>query len=85
MTDKPASRDKIYHLVTETDFRSLTKDNTYLPALFEQGGFIHCTGEPATLLLNARDYDGGGKCWVRFEAADMLDIVPGSRVEILDG
>ena len=41
-----------------------------------------CTafGEPATLLLSARDYDGGTKCWVRFEAGGKLDIVPGSRV-----
>ena len=29
-----------------------------------------CTalGQPATLLLRARDYDGGTKCWVRFDA-----------------
>jgi len=41
-----------------------------------------CTafGEPATLLLSARDYDGGRKCWVRFDEGDKLDIVPGSQV-----
>jgi hydroxyacylglutathione hydrolase len=37
-------------------------------------------GEPARLLLEARDYDGGSKCWVRFEADGRLDLVPGSRV-----
>lgn len=37
-------------------------------------------GEPATLLLWARDYDGGGKCIVRF-ADGRHDVVPGSRVE----
>jgi glyoxylase-like metal-dependent hydrolase (beta-lactamase superfamily II) len=36
-------------------------------------------GEPATLILLARDYDGGNKAWVRWPGgAD--DIVPGSRV-----
>lgn len=37
-------------------------------------------GKPATLLLSARDYDGGQKCWVRFADGGRLDIVPGSRV-----
>jgi hydroxyacylglutathione hydrolase len=37
-------------------------------------------GEPATLVLLAKDYDGGAKAWVRWpEGAD--DIVPGSRVQ----
>lgn len=42
-----------------------------------------CTalGSPATLLLRARDYDGGTKCWVRFDEGNRLDVVPGSRVE----
>jgi glyoxylase-like metal-dependent hydrolase (beta-lactamase superfamily II) len=38
-------------------------------------------GEPATLILLARDYDGGHKAWVRWpDGSD--DIVPGSRVEL---
>jgi len=43
-----------------------------------------CTafGRPATLLLEARDYDGGTKCWVRFEEGGRLDVVPGSRVRV---
>jgi len=43
-----------------------------------------CTayGLPATLLLRARDYDGGGKCWVRFEDGGVLEIVPGSQVQV---
>jgi len=42
-----------------------------------------CTalGLPATLLLRARDYDGGTKCWVRFDEGNRLDVVPGSKVE----
>jgi hypothetical protein len=28
----------------------------YIPALFEQDGFIHCTAEPDTLLAVASDY-----------------------------
>jgi glyoxylase-like metal-dependent hydrolase (beta-lactamase superfamily II) len=45
-----------------------------------------CTafGRPATLLLRARDYDGGTKCQVRF-ADGRVDVVPGSRVMEGDG
>lgn len=45
-----------------------------------------CTafGLPASLLLRAKDYDGGSKCWVRFDEGNRLDIVPGSRVEIVE-
>jgi hydroxyacylglutathione hydrolase len=40
----------------------------------------HVAGVRATLIVWARDYDGGGKAWVRFR--DGLDaIVGGSRVE----
>jgi len=40
-----------------------------------------CTayGQPATLLLDAEDYDGGRKCQVRFDDG-TIDVVPGSRV-----
>ncbi len=43
-----------------------------------------CTafGRPATLLLDAPDYDGGRKCWVRFDEGNRLDIVPGSQVQV---
>lgn len=40
-------------------------------------------GQPAALLLRAEDYDGGSKCWVRFEERNKLDIVPGSQVQVL--
>jgi glyoxylase-like metal-dependent hydrolase (beta-lactamase superfamily II) len=45
-------------------------------------GTTPCTalGEPATLILQAPDYDGGTKAWVRW-ANGSDDIVPGSRVE----
>ena len=39
-------------------------------------------GRPATLLLRARDYDGGTKCWVRFDGGEEA-VVPGSRVNDL--
>lgn len=41
-----------------------------------------CTvfGRPATLLLEAEDYDGGTKCWVRLDEGERLEIAPGSRV-----
>ncbi|HEX3691707.1 MAG TPA: MBL fold metallo-hydrolase [Solirubrobacteraceae bacterium] len=46
-------------------------------------GATPCTalGEPATLILLGRDYDGGKKAWVRWpDGRD--DVVPGSKVEI---
>jgi len=44
-------------------------------------GDERCTafGAPATLLLRARDYDGGSKCLVEFDDGTR-DVVPGSRV-----
>jgi hydroxyacylglutathione hydrolase len=42
---------------------------------------VLAAGRRATLLLEARDYDGGTKAWVRFEDSGELDLVPGSRVE----
>ena len=49
-------------------------------------GEQRCTafGQPATLLLQAQDYDGGTKCWVRFDEGSKLDIVPGSQVAVVD-
>ena len=43
-----------------------------------------CTAldRPATLLVEARDYDGGTKCQVQFDEGDLIDVVPGSRVRI---
>ncbi len=45
-----------------------------------------CTafGQPAALLLETRDYDGGTKCWVRFDEGNKLDVVPGSQVRVSD-
>jgi glyoxylase-like metal-dependent hydrolase (beta-lactamase superfamily II) len=45
-------------------------------------GTERCTalGQPATLILYARDYDGGHKAWVRWENGSD-DIVPGSQVQ----
>jgi glyoxylase-like metal-dependent hydrolase (beta-lactamase superfamily II) len=51
--------------------------------LDEQGtGLCSAMGRQATLVLRARDYDGGTKCWVRPEGG-VDDIVPGSMV--IDG
>ncbi|MFK5955102.1 MAG: hydroxyacylglutathione hydrolase family protein [Planctomycetota bacterium] len=50
----------------------------------EQSQKTPCTafGKAAELLLRAPDYDGGTKCWVRFEDG-REDVVPGSRVHDL--
>jgi hydroxyacylglutathione hydrolase len=46
----------------------------------ERNERCHVAGEEATLIVWARDYDGGGKAWVRFK--DGRDaVVGGSRVE----
>lgn len=66
---------------------------TTLGAEWEQNAFVRlwrgldpegtgrCTvaGQEATLILEAPDYDGGTKCWVRF-ADGTDDLVGGSRV-----
>jgi uncharacterized protein (DUF952 family) len=52
-------RGLIYHLVTGSEFRKQVKGDMYLPARFDQDGFIHCTGEPDTLLAVANDYFSG--------------------------
>jgi hypothetical protein len=49
-------------------------------------GTAACTalGKPATLILLATDYDGGGKAWVRWpDGSD--DVVPGSQVVVAAG
>lgn len=70
-------------------------DETSIGREWEQNPFVRlwrglddplerpCTafGEPATLLVEARDYDGGTKCQVRFEGTGRVDVVPGSRVK----
>jgi hydroxyacylglutathione hydrolase len=38
-------------------------------------------GQEATLVLLARDYDGGQKAWVRWDDSGKDDIVPGSMVK----
>lgn len=38
-------------------------------------------GRPAQLLLRAGDYDGGSKCWVRFDDDGAMAVVGGSLVE----
>jgi hypothetical protein len=45
-------------------------------------GVEPCTalGEPATLVLSCKDYDGGTKAWVRWPSG-IDDIVPGSQVQ----
>jgi hydroxyacylglutathione hydrolase len=37
-------------------------------------------GRPARILLEAPDYDGGTKAWVRFEDSGEMATVPGSRL-----
>jgi len=52
-------KETIYHLITESEFRALIKGDKYMPTRFDQDGFIHCTGEPDTLLAVANDYFSG--------------------------
>ena len=48
----------------------------------DEPGNSRCTafGRPATLVLRAPDYDGGTKCWVRFDDSGADEIAPGSQV-----
>ena len=46
----------IYHLVPEASFRPCVQGDAYLPERFADDGFIHCTGDIATLVKVANDY-----------------------------
>jgi glyoxylase-like metal-dependent hydrolase (beta-lactamase superfamily II) len=88
--------DVLMRLPKETAVHPGHTDPTTIGREWEDNSFIRawrgiqktaekpCTafGQPATLLLAAGDYDGGTKCWVRFEEGNLLDIVPGSQVRL---
>ncbi len=46
----------IYHLTAASEIEAGTENDEYLPARFEQDGFIHCTGDLETLVMVANDY-----------------------------
>jgi glyoxylase-like metal-dependent hydrolase (beta-lactamase superfamily II) len=91
---KSSIMDKLLKLPPETRIHPGHTDPTTVADEFEHNPFVRiwrgvdpegdepCTalGEPATLILMATDYDGGGKAWVRWpDGSD--DIVPGSQVK----
>jgi len=90
--------DVLMRLPRETPVHPGHTDPTTIGAEWERNPFIRlwrgagatretrckALGLPATLLLRARDYDGGTKCWVRFDEGNRLDVVPGSRVEAIE-
>ncbi len=51
MTHKDHQPDKLYHLVSEMEFRSLTDEKEYTPLFFEQEGFFHFDGEDELISL----------------------------------
>lgn len=59
-------------------------NNPFIVALSKakrpKGRACEAMGRPALLRLRAEDYDGGSKCWVRFEDDGTEAVVPGSRV-----
>jgi glyoxylase-like metal-dependent hydrolase (beta-lactamase superfamily II) len=91
---KTSIMDKLLKLPPETQIHPGHTDPTTVAKEFEHNGFVRiwrgldaegdepCTalGQPATLILFGKDYDGGHKAWVRWpDGSD--DIVAGSRVE----
>ena len=46
----------IYHIVPESEFKAGIAGNSYIPARFEEDGFVHCTAGRETSLLVAKDY-----------------------------
>jgi uncharacterized protein (DUF952 family) len=46
----------IFHLVIESEWLALARGGEYLPARFEQDGFIHCTGDLGSTLEVAASY-----------------------------
>jgi hydroxyacylglutathione hydrolase len=92
---KSSVMDKLLKLPPETRIHPGHTDPTSVADELERNPFVRiwrgadpegeepCTalGEPATLILMATDYDGGGKAWVRWpDGSD--DIVPGSQVQL---
>ncbi|HVE86457.1 MAG TPA: DUF952 domain-containing protein [Myxococcales bacterium] len=49
----------IYHLVPRSHLAARREGGSYVPARFEQDGFIHCTGELPALVKVANDYFAG--------------------------
>jgi glyoxylase-like metal-dependent hydrolase (beta-lactamase superfamily II) len=90
--------DVLMKLPPETQVHPGHVDPTTIAQEWEQNPFIRiwrgldapgtkrCSamGHTGTLILRAPDYDGGTKCWVRFDEGGVDDIVPGSRVQDLD-
>jgi hydroxyacylglutathione hydrolase len=91
---KHSIMDVLLTLPPETAIRPGHTDPTTVAEELETNPFVRiwrgldpegsepCTamGQPATLILLARDYDGGHKAWVRWEDGSD-DIVPGSQVK----
>ena len=69
-----------------TDFTTIGEEWEANPFIriwrgLDQPEIKRCTamGQPADLVLRAVDYDGGTKCWVRFDEGGD-EIAPGSQV-----
>jgi glyoxylase-like metal-dependent hydrolase (beta-lactamase superfamily II) len=91
---KASIMDKLLKLPAETRIHPGHTEPTTVATELEHNPFVRiwrgldpegtepCTafGEPATLILFARDYDGGHKAWVRWSDGSD-DIVPGSQVQ----
>jgi hydroxyacylglutathione hydrolase len=91
---KSSIMDTLLTLPPETRIHPGHTDPTTVAEELEHNAFVRiwrgldpegnerCTalGDPATLILFGKDYDGGHKAWVRWpDGSD--DIVPGSRVD----
>jgi len=89
--------ERIMQLPPQTEIYPGHMESSTVAREWEENPFLRCWrgldnappkaclafGKPAKLLLRAQDYDGGSKCWVRFEDGQE-DLVPGSRVQDLD-
>ena len=59
----------IYHIVPESEFKAGIAGNSYIPARFEEDGFVHCTAGRNLSLLVAKDY------YSAFLAADAESLL----------
>jgi hydroxyacylglutathione hydrolase len=91
---KSSIMDKLLKLPPQTRIHPGHTDPTTVADELEHNAFVRiwrgldpegdepckALGDPATLILFGKDYDGGHKAWVRWpDGSD--DIIPGSRVE----
>ena len=70
----------IYHIVTETDYRTRNDGQQYLPSSFAADGFVHCALEGSVLAV-ANDYYAGARDTLLLLRIDPTRLASPTRYE----